>query len=285
MASGKHQQRGRKSGLPPRSPGTGILPRLELPRSKKRFRGYIDFLTPEIMTALRSASSNNVKNRERSEAPASARSAQEYPVEPNVEREIFNEIISEHNLETQLWWAVREYLFARKYALSPTRFRRQLLSFQRRVNSLNTEIPKADSALAMAIDSAASATDQSAEFKDNIDASSLEEQVDLENLRGTIETLLQILKMIRSQEQGRGRDANRAAHQLVETLAQIFTEYTGREPSRSNDPSHEWLYAVNGPFGNFVMAINCQLPQDFQLTDIDNLVRHVVSRRRSGKID
>jgi hypothetical protein len=137
----------------------------------------------------------------------------------------------------------------------------------------------------MAIDSAASATDRSAEVGENIEASALEEQVDLENLRGRIETLLQILRMIRSQEQGRGRDANRAAHQFGETLAQIFTEDTGREPSRSNDPSREWLDAVNGPFGNFVMALNRQLPQGFQLTDIDNLVRHVVSRPRSGKID
>ena len=89
MSSSKHQPRGHKSGLPPRSPGTGILPRLELPRSKERFRGYIDFLTPEVMTALRSASSKNVQNGERAEAPSSARSLQEFPVEPDAEREIF----------------------------------------------------------------------------------------------------------------------------------------------------------------------------------------------------
>jgi hypothetical protein len=171
-------------------------------------------------------------------------------------------------------------LFAHKYALNPTQFRRQLSSFERRLNVFCAKIPKADSALALAIDSAASTTDRSAEVKENIETSSLEEQVDLENLRGRIETLLQILKMIRSHEQGRGRDANRAAHEFVETLAQIFTEYTGREPSRSNDPSREWLDAVNGPFGNFVTAVNCQLPQDLQLTDIDNLIRHVISRRR-----
>jgi hypothetical protein len=108
----------------------------------------------------------------------------------------------------------------------------------------------------MAIDSTVRATDPSAEVEENSEAPSLEEQVDLGNLRGRIGTLLQIL-MIRSHEQGRGRDANRAAHQFVETLAQIFTEYTGREPSRSNDPSREWLDAVNGPFGNFVMAVPC----------------------------
>jgi hypothetical protein len=275
MASGKHQPRGRKSGLPPRSPGTGTLPRLE--RSKGQSRGYVNFLTPEVMMALRSASSNNVKNRERS----SARLPQEFPVEPDVEREILNDIISEHDLNTKLRWAVQEYLFAHKYALNPTQFRRQLSSFERRLNVLYDEIPKAESALALAIDSAASATDQSAEVEENIEASSHEEQVDLENLRGRIETLLQILKMIRSHEQGRGRDANRAAHQFVETLAQISTEYTGREPSRSNDPSRQRVDAVNGPFGNFVTAVNRQLPQDFQLTDIDNLVRHVISRRRS----
>jgi hypothetical protein len=236
------------------------------------------------MTALRSASSKNVRNRERSEPPASARSPQELPVEPDVEREIFNDIISEHNLETQLWWTVREYLFARKYALEPTQFRRQLLSFQRRVNSLYAEIPNADSALALAIDSAARVAarviDQSAEVDETSEVSSLEEQVDLDNLRGRIGALSQTLGIMRSHEQGRGRDANRAAHQFVETLAQIFTEYTGREPSRSNDPSRQWLDAVNGPFGNFVIAVNRQLPKDLQLTDIDNLVRHLVSRRR-----
>src|SRR5262249_34977610 len=110
---------------------------------------------------------------------------------------------------------------------------------------------------------------------------SLEEQVDLENLRGRIGALLQILGKIRSQEQGRGRHANRAAHQFAETLAQIFTEYTGQEPRRSNSPSHQWVDAVNGPFGNFVKESNRQLPRDFQLPDIDNLVRLGVSRRRA----
>jgi hypothetical protein len=283
MASGKHQPRGRKSGLPPRSPGTGTFPRLELPRSKERFRGYIDFLTPEVMMALRSVFSKNVKNRKRAQAPA--RSLQGFPNEPDAERKIFNDITSEHELETKLWWAVQEYLFALKYALNPTQFRRQLLSFERRVNSLYAEIPNPDSALAMAIDSAARAIDQSAEVEENSEAPSLGEQVDLDNLRDTIVALSQTLGIIRSHEQGRGRDANRAAHQFVETLAKIFTEYTGHEPIRSNDPSREWLDAVNGPFGNFVTAVNRQFPPDIQLTDIDNLVRHVVSRRRSGKID
>jgi len=281
MAPGKHQPRGRKSGLSPRSPGTGILPRLALPRSKERFRGYIDFLTPEVMTALRSAPPDDVKKRKRSKPVARGRSPHEFQVDPQVEREIFDDTLSEHNLETQLWWAVQEYLFAHKYALNPTQFRRQLLSFERRVNSLYAEIPNADSALAVAIDSAARAADQSAEVKENSEASSVEEQVDLDSLRGRIEALSQILGIIRSHEQGRGRAANRAAHQFVETLAQIFTEYTGHEPSRSNDTYRERGDAVNGPFGNFVTAVNRQLPQDFHLTDIDNLVRHVVSRRRS----
>jgi hypothetical protein len=279
MASGKHQPRGRKSGLPPRSPGTGILPRLALPRSKERFRGYIDFLTPEVMTALRSALPHDVKKRKRSKPLARGRSRHEFQVDPQVEREIFDDTLSEHNLETQLWRAVQEYLFAHKYALNPTQFRRQLSSFERKVNSLYAEIPNADSALAVAIDSAVRVADQSAEAE-NSEASSLEEQVDLDDLRGRIEALSQILGMIRSHERGQGRDANRPAHQFVETLAQIFTEYTGQEPSRSNDPSRPWMDAVNGPFGNFVTAVNRQLPQDFQLTDIDNLVRHVVSRRR-----
>jgi hypothetical protein len=281
MASGKHPPRGRKSGLPPRSPGTGILPRLELARSKGRFRGYINFLTAEVMTPLRSARSKSGKNPERAEAPASACSPEKFPVEPDAEREIFNEIISEHDLETKLWWAVRWYLFAHKYALNPKQFRRQLSSFEQKVNSLYAEIPNADSALAVAIDRAARAeVDNSAEVEKNPEISSLEEQVDLENLRGRIAALSRILAIIQSQEQGRGRDANRAAHKFVETLAQIFIEYTGHEPSRSNDPYRERGDAVNGPFGNFVTAVNRQLPQDFQLTDIDNFVRHVVSRRR-----
>jgi hypothetical protein len=278
VASDKYQPRGRKSGLPPRSPGTGILPRLELPRSKERFRGYIDFLTREVMTALRRASSSDSKSRE---GPASARSPQVFPVEEGVECEIFNDVILEHDLNTKLQWAVQEYLFAHKYALDPTQFRRELLSFERRVNALHAEIPNVDSALSMAIGGAARAIDQSTGVEENSEASSLEEQVGLDNLRDRIGALSQILRIIRSQEQGRGRDANRAAHQFVETLAQIFTEYTGHEPSRSNSPSHQWVDAINGPFGNFVTAVNRQLPRDSQLTDIDNFVRHVVSRRRA----
>src|SRR5262249_46960169 len=68
------------------------------------------------------ASSKNVKNRERAEAPASARSLQEFPIEPEAEREIVNNIISEHDLNTKLRWAVQEYLFAHKYALNPRNF-------------------------------------------------------------------------------------------------------------------------------------------------------------------
>ena len=76
-------------------------------------------VTDALMMALRSASSNNVKNRKRSKPPASGRSRQEFPIEAEVEREIFNETISEHKLETHLWWAVQEYLFAHKYGLHP----------------------------------------------------------------------------------------------------------------------------------------------------------------------
>jgi hypothetical protein len=255
---------GRKSRLPPRVPGTGKLPKVELPRLGKRFRGYIDFLTPEVTAMLRRAGW-----RKRSKGRVASGG------------EIFAEAVSAHTVATQLWWAFREYAVACAYAVDPKRFRQELLALEQPLNSLIAKIPTADSALTLAIDQEVREIlhCQSADFeKEEEDA--IRDQAEFDNLKLVLTTISQAVKNIRSIEQGRGREARRPAHQFVAELARIFTECTGRQPGRNNDGSRDGVDAVTGPFGNFVKAVNCQIPKALQLVNIDNLIRHEVSRRR-----
>jgi|HubBroStandDraft_6_1064221.scaffolds.fasta_scaffold2974789_1 hypothetical protein len=87
------------------------------------------------------------------------------------------------------------------------------------------------------------------------------------------------LANIRSLERGPGRDANRAAHEFIKALAQIYAECTNRLPTRSNLADG---LDVNGPFGRLVKAVDAQLPEPFRLPDIDNLIRQEVGRRRTA---
>jgi hypothetical protein len=255
---------GRKSRLPPRVPGTGKLPKGELPRLGKRFRGYIDFLTPEVTAVLR-----RVGWRKRSKRRIAS------------EGEIFAEAVSAHTVATQLWWAFREYAAASAYAVNPKLFRQGLLALEQPLNSLIAQIPNADSALSLAIDQEIRKIlhSQSADFEED-EEEAIRDQTEFDNLKLILTTISQAAENIRSIERARGREANRAAHQFVAELARIFTECTGRQPGRNNDGSRDGVDAVTGPFGNFVKAVHCQIPKTFQLVNIDNLIRHEVSRRR-----
>jgi hypothetical protein len=245
------------------------LPKLELPRLGKRFSGYINFLTPKVTTVLRRAGWRKRSRRRTKRNEVGAAN----------ESEMFAAVVSEHTAGKQLWWAFREYAAAFVYAADPKQFRHELGAFERPLNSLLAAIPKADSALSLAIDQEVREILQglSNEFEED-DAT--RDQAEFDNLRPVLATISQAVKNIRSAERGRGREANRAAHQFITELARIFTECTGRQPGRNNDGSRDGVDAVTGPFGNFVKAVNCQIPKAFRLADIDNLIRHEVSRRR-----
>ncbi len=231
---------GRKSRLPPRVPGTAKLPKLELPRLGKRFRGYVNFLTPKVTRVLRRAGWKTGSRR-------------------RSENEIFAAVALEHTVATQLWWAFREYLAACAYAADPKQFRQELSAFEQPLDSLLAQIPKADSALSLAVDQEVREILQGApdEFEEE---ETIREKAEFDNLRLVLATISQAVKNIRSAEGGRGREANRAAHQFVAELARIFTECTGRQPGRNNDGSHDGLDAVTGPFGNFVKAVRPDPP-------------------------
>jgi hypothetical protein len=142
---------------------------------------------------------------------------------------------------------------------------------------LLAKMPEPDSALGLAVDQALQEVMQSPELKIaceevEFDYDSL--KLDFDFLGPRFEALSRAVKKTRSLEQGRGADADRAQHQFIADLAQIFTECTGNELSNEG-----FRKGVPRPFGDFVKAVNCQIVERYQLTDIDNLIRHEMSRR------
>jgi hypothetical protein len=144
--------RGRKSKLPPRVRGTRRLPKLASPRSKRGFRGYIDFA--DALASLRQAGWKPVtlKKGHRARRVRDSKNSELAGVD-----EIFAEIVSEHSVSTSVAWSVSEYLSACAYAESPTKFRRQLSVFESALSRLVGKIPAADSAVSVAVDQAVGA--------------------------------------------------------------------------------------------------------------------------------
>jgi hypothetical protein len=219
------------------------------------------------------------------------------------DREVGAAVIADHDLGMKLWRAANEYLAACAYAAKSSAFRREVSALDQVVSNflalmrkLDALAPKPDSALALAINqtigsrSAKDDLDQAvskflalrspendAEVSDLVDIEELTATLNVEGLTAALETFSCALKKIGKVERGRGKDANRAAHQLVAELGQIFSECTGRLPSRNKSRARS--RAVTGPFGRFVNAVNQQLP--VPLRDVDNLIRHEVARQRS----
>jgi hypothetical protein len=282
------QQRGKKSRLPPRVPNTtGKLPNLELPRSCNRFCGYTDFLDSEVkMVLLQSgwspplASISGDAFDKRGSELVVCDKLTGGNVDPAVERDIFAAVISEHNVSRQLWWAVREYQMAVEYAVDPKQFRSDLNALDETLDQLLlVKMPESDSALGVAVDQALQEIIPSVELLDTTDSQAMDFdfdslKFDFDNLKPRFEALSQAVKKIRSIEQGKGADAERAKHQFIADLGQIFTECTGK--ALRNEGSRK---GVTRPFGSFVKALARQLPERYQLTDIDNLIRHEISRR------
>jgi hypothetical protein len=188
-------------------------------------------------------------------------------------------------------WCVRRYLVARQNAVSPKQFRSDLKDFEQAIKSFIRKMPKADSALQEAVDAKIDQTLTSKFLLNRHDLSEIEltrqilefpdvvESYQLRNLWQLLQTSLAATSSIRIAESGRGKDADRAAHELIANLANIFKYSTGRRPRRINDPTRTKNRAVIGHFGNFVRAVDKQIPMAFRLKDIDNLIRSFVSAR------
>jgi hypothetical protein len=84
-------------------------------------------------------------------------------------------------------------------------------------------------------------------------------------LQADLALMLDIVHQVRVDESGKGRDANRPAHNLVKSLGCVFEHLTGNKPKRG--------YEKTGAFFEFIAAINKRIPKGFKLKDIDHLIR------------
>jgi hypothetical protein len=177
------------------------------------------------------------------------------------EQEIFDEVMSEHDIGNRMAWAVREYIVASIDKVDSTQLRQEGAAAEKAINKSLALLRPPNQTLG-AINRACRALAYEIG----------EERID------ALEEIGHVLANIRSAESGQGRDANRAAHQFIAELRRIYEECTGRPPTRSNlaDGSD-----VTGPFGRFVKAVDAQLGP-FRLPDIDNLIRQEVARRRTA---
>jgi hypothetical protein len=267
----------RKSGLPPRITGTvsNTEKRLHVKNTNGRFGWYTDFLTADVREALRLPSRPEPESEWTDE---DQRQMQRSDPDQGVraDQEIFNEVTFEHEVGNSLWWAVREYIIACIDKVDPKQFRQGATAGEKNASKLlaviSGSVHPSDRLTPRAINQVRKAR----ALTHAIDQ--VKGEHDSEEAIAALEWLISRLADIRSAEGGRGRDANRAAHQLIADLAQIFEECTRQPPTRSNlaDGSD-----INGPFGKFVKAVDVQLPA-FRLPDIDNLIRQEVARRRTG---
>jgi hypothetical protein len=88
--------------------------------------------------------------------------------------------------------------------------------------------------------------------------------LDLEQIREALHGLLEAVDDARADE---GVEQHRAAHVLVKNLAKIYVERTGAAPSA----------APEGYFRRFVEAINRQIPENYQVVGLVNLIGEAVT--------
>src|SRR5262249_18449205 len=106
------------------------------------------------------------------------------------------------------------------------------------------------------------------------------ESLDLRSLKDDLTKVLTAIRAIRASEGGKGRDAQRAGHKLTTDLMDIFQRVTHQRPGRGGkDHTREGDEAITGRFARFMNVVNNQIPDDFKLGDIDNLIRQVCEIR------
>jgi hypothetical protein len=261
-----------KSELPPRTPAIGRLPKLEMAAaqkpsgrgpSKKRKPSkkitYINYLSPKVIQILRAAGWLQHDQRSNDDG----------------DEHIGTEVLAEHEIGMRIWWTVRWYLHARQTSVEPKRFRQGIQQLEQALSRFRAKMPPPGSDIIEALDSIITKViDRDSHFEEfgSADFSAIEMHIEL---------LSEALHYLNCLERGPGEDADRAAHAFVSELAAIFADCTNRQPTRQNNAyAADGNKAVTGPFGDFVKAVNGQLHPDFRLGNIDNLIRHVVRRRR-----
>jgi hypothetical protein len=88
--------------------------------------------------------------------------------------------------------------------------------------------------------------------------------LDIAQIRDALQALLEAVDDARADE---GVESHRAAHVLVKNLAKVYVDRTGAAPSAAPD----------GHFRRFVEAINRQIPENYQVIGLANLIGEAVT--------
>jgi hypothetical protein len=279
------RRRGRKSTAPPRVSDSGKLPRLHQSRldhkPPNRVIENIDFASKGVIDALELAGWQASPKLSHDIDPKRARRTQVY-------LKSWSEIFAGLDVSNAISNLAKFYAFERAYAQQSVQFRVELRAFEKAIAAFGNRIP-----ISLGAPSSVSAINGALkdmwlrEATGDVPCPICDEGVDpeliwlarfdLERLRADLDELGRLVGRVRADEPKGGRDANRAAHGFVTGLGQLFTDWTGKPLSRVNAGDRSGNDAVAGPFGRFVKAVNSLLPKDFQLGDIDNLIRACVA--------
>jgi hypothetical protein len=265
-------KRGSKGNLPPRVPAARKIPKhgkfveKELPDgTKRRVWEHQDFATAAVVKALKAGGWNPPVSKH-VDAAGETIEACELPGEPGwrvlVRQADFDEIITEHDLSTNIGNVVADYISKAEYQIEPKKFRLGAELFHKAIIRLADKFPAPESPLAEALNG---------ELEKLVDEKLDYEDVgNIEHCRIIVRALREASERVRADEAGAGKDADRAKHEFFRGLAKIYEERTGCRPKRFFDPSEAKPF---GPFFEFITAVNKQIPSSLRLTDsyIDRL--------------
>jgi hypothetical protein len=180
---------------------------------------------------------------------------------------LFNAIVREFEIQNEISWMIRNYIAARAFAIDPSAFRAATKALESALTKLLRQFPDSQSLTYNAIHRELGLGAEATSF-------------DLVSLKDGLDKLLEAVKAIRNSEGGRGRDADRAGHQLTTGLMDTFERLTGQRPGRGGkDHTKDGDEAITGRFARFMIVVNDLLPDDFKLGDIDNLIRQACKKR------
>jgi hypothetical protein len=218
-------KRGAKSKLPPRVPIVRCRPSL----------AKADFCSPAICRALGLAEKNPFESR--------------CETHNNDHQHLMLEVLKEHDLDKHIKDVVADYCADRSHQVSPVNFRSQLHSFDDGLQKFLNVFPDLARGKILSPESSALAEALEVELaKDEIG--------DLYEFGRTLHQLREATERLLNQEQGAGKDGDRAGHLLMKGLANIFEEYTGKKAKAYwIDRIAAYDDPVRGEFAEFVRAV------------------------------
>jgi hypothetical protein len=256
MPKSKREPKGRKSNLP-------SVPEVRrLPRPTD-----FNFTSDDVVTPLVEGGWNIERTLAETRTEASPISLFATPLAFNDPRQ---------KLDREIKAVVADYVadVARRRgrpAVQPAKFRARFSKFRIDIAKLLDNFPDPDTgaaepavaddataAAALAIDSALiDAVSIKLETQDRTSP------LDIKQIREALHALLEAVDDARADE---GVEQHRAAHVPVKNLAKIYFERSGAEPSA----------APEGHFRRFVEAINRQIPENYQVIGLANLIGEAV---------